>query len=336
MPRTPLDRRRPAATPGRRSATPLRLVGPVAPPRLADRLDAALAGRRSDLEALHGAAPVDTRDAALTLLAIHDLPAEPVADHGHGPAGRRHPALVDLTWRLEGEFLERVQEADEARRWVLPDDPSVAIRAVAAAGRVPAMYRWLAAVAEPEDVRAFLELEGGPEGAPGDGAELHAAMEGALRLRRTERTELPTACLDRPLLRSTLATNPWFHPETLGALGLIELRAGARARRVVTALRRTGAPPAALDFHAARARTGRQRARGWMDQVVCPLVDERPELGWRIVRGARWQWAVDARFHEGARGLLYAAPVPTDPAGVDPWADGAAPARPRLRLLSPG
>jgi hypothetical protein len=348
-------------------AARLRLVDPPAVTPLHAHLDDALARPRQSLAALRGAEPVDARDGALALLRIHDLHVAPLAELTGRPNRQHHPVVADLKWRLEGAFLERLQEADARRPWDLPSDPVEALRAIQAMDRLPAVYRWLADEATPHQVRAFLEFEGGPDGGfddlvaqcqvgvdgpakvelarnyweemgGGDPArvhtELHRSMAASLGLRQRLRTELPVACLDRMLLGTTLATNRWLQPEMIGALGLIELQAGPRCRQVVTALRRIGAPPEALPFYEEHARVDPGHGRAWLDQVVGPLVDDHPDLGWRIVRGARWRSTVNAGFLVAVSSLLGAGgprigagpvhvmdlggrrPVPTrDPAG---------------------
>jgi hypothetical protein len=321
----------------RTGAAHLRLVDPPTGLPLHARLDDALARPRQSLAALQGAEPVDARDGALSLLRIHDLHVAPLAELTGHPNRQHHPVVADLKWRLEGAFLERLQEADARRPWDLPGDPSEALRAIQAADRVPALYRWLADEATAHQVRAFLELEGGPDGGfddlvahcqvgvagpakvelarnywdemgGGDPArvhtELHRSMAASLGLRHRPRTELPVACLDRMLLGTTLATNRWFQPEMIGALGLIELQAGPRCRLVVAALRRIGAPAEALPFYEEHARVDPGHGRAWLDQVVGPLVDDHPDLGWRIVRGARWRSTVNAGFLVAVSSLL--------------------------------
>jgi hypothetical protein len=342
-------------------------VAPLPDERLADRLDAVLSLPSSALDGLRGAEPVDEQDAALTLLRVHDLHVGPLADLWQGPNRQHHPVIAELKWRLEGAFLERIQELDAHRRWDLPDDPVDALRAVQAVDRVPSMYRWLAEEADPEGVRSFLELEGGPDGGfddlvaqcqvglEGDAkvelarnywdemgrghearvhSDLHRTMSEALHLRHVARGELPMACLERTLLGSTLATNRWLQPEMLGALGLIELQAGPRCRKVVAALRRIGAPAAAFPFYEEHARADPHHGRAWLDRAVAPLIVEHPELGWRIVRGARWRSTVNARFLDAAQVMLCADPSPSGPFGPGPWVDRASSDRPQIRLVS--
>ena len=324
---------------GTRAGTHLALVEGPTDDSLAARLEAELARASSSLAGVRGAEPVDERDAALTLLRVHDLHVGPFAEAAGGPNRQHHPVIADLKWRLEAAFLERLQQLDSRRAWDLPSDPVDALRAIQAVDRVPPLYRWLAEEADGRELRAFLELEGGPDGGfddlvahcqlgvegeakvelarnywdemgRGDGSrvhtELHRRMAEALGLRRPARDAQPGACLERTLLGSTMATNRWLQPEMVGALGLIELQAGPRCRAVVAALRRIGAPAASLPFYEEHARVDPQHGRTWLVRVVGPLVAEHPDVAWRIVRGARWRSTVNARFLEAAQWFLVA------------------------------
>lgn len=325
----------------------------LSPDRLVDRLEVALARREASLAGLAGAEPVDDRDAVLTLQRVHDLHLGPFGQVASGANRQHHPVIADIKWRLECAFLERLEGWDEARRWDLPDDPIEALRAVQATDRVPWVYHWLAERASPGGVRTFLELEGGPDGrfddlvaqcqvgitggakvelahnywdemGRGDGAsvhtELHRVMADALGFRAVSRAEQPLACLERALLGSTLATNRWLQPEMVGALGLIELQAGPRCRKVVAALERIGAGEQALAFYEEHARVDPLHGRAWVDRVVTPLAAEHPDLAWRIVRGARWRSTITARFLAATHSVLGlvtdSSPGP-DPAGAE-------------------
>ena len=314
---------------------------------LAARLEAELSRPTASLAGLRGAEPLDARDAALTLLRVHDLHVGTFAELADGPNRQHHPVIADLKWRLEAIFLERLEEYDASRHRDLPGDSVEALRAIQAVDRVPPLYRWLADTADASDVLAFVQLEGGPDAGfddlvaqcqvgIGGGAKvelarnywdemgrgdedrvhtvLHRTMADALGLDPVPRQDLPVASLERTLLGTTCATNRWLQPEMVGALGLIELQAGPRCRAVVAALRRIGAPAAALPFYEEHARVDPQHGRTWLERVVAPLASEHPELGWRIVRGARWRSTVNARFLEAAHWLLLADPV-SPPAG---------------------
>lgn len=307
---------------------------------LARRLDAALAHPDDGARlALWGAEPADRRDGLVTLLRIHDLHTAPVGD----PAVRHqhHPAVAELKGRLEAALLDELIEADGRRGWRLPADPVAALRAVAAADQVPPVYDWLAHQADARAVVDFLSLEGGPDGGfddlvalaqvgldgpaklelatnywdeMGNGAaagvhtDLHRTLARSLGLRAVPRAEQPEAALARSALGTLLATNRWLQPELLGALGLIELQAGPRCRRVLTALRRVGAAPDAFPFYEVHATVDPHHGRQWLEHVVAPLAAADPAVGARMVTGARWRSTANAAFFDAVARALSVGP----------------------------
>jgi pyrroloquinoline quinone (PQQ) biosynthesis protein C len=128
--------------------------------------------------------------------------------------------------------------------------------------------------------------------------ELHRRLVAAIAMPRIPRDELPTECLERSVFSGLLATNRHLQPEMLGALGLIELQAGPRCRKVVAALRRLDAPTDAFPFYEEHAVADPRHGKRWLDEVVAPLADE---WGDRMVRGARWRQLVNERFFEAMR-----------------------------------
>jgi hypothetical protein len=305
--------------------------------RLHDRLARVLSEPGRSVESVAGAEPTDDHDAALALLQVHEMHLGPLPSVCAGRNLQHHPTIAELKWRLEGAYLARLADHDADRLWDVPDDPVDALRAIQAVDRVPPVYRWLAENATAGQVRRFLELEGGPDGGfddlvalcqlgvegeakvelarnywdelgGGDPArvhtELHRTMATSLGLRCVPLVDLPLAALERVLLGTTLATNRWLQPEMVGALGVIELQAGPRCRKVVEALRRTGAPPESIPFYDEHARVDPHHGRAWLDRVVAPLVGAHPDLGWRVVRGARWRSTVNARFLEAVLPML--------------------------------
>ena len=77
---------------------------------------------------------------------------------------------------------------------------------------------------------------------------------------------------------------------------MIECQAGPRCRRVVTALRRLGAPEAAVAFYAEHAAADPHHGKDWIDSAIAPLVHQRPAWGPRILTGAWWRISVNHRF----------------------------------------
>jgi hypothetical protein len=311
-------------------ATGPRLVGrPAARRSLHDDLGAALAGGDDEaVTRLADRTPADRRDAALTLAAIHDLHVSPVMQLGAAVRFQHHPAVAALKGRLEADVLHRLRRAEAALAWPLPDDPVAAVRAVAARDLVPALYRWVADTADRGELLDYLALEGGPDGgfddlvaicqvgldgAPklelatnywdemgtGDAGRVHTDLYRrfvrAVDLPTQPRDRQPTEAIERALLGSLLATNRARQPELVGALGLIELQAGPRCRRVLAGLDRLGFGADARAFYEEHAVTDPRHGKDWLDKVIGPLAAE-PFWAEGIVRGARWRWIVNNVF----------------------------------------
>jgi hypothetical protein len=134
-------------------------------------------------------------------------------------------------------------------------------------------------------------------GALGDvHTELHRELVDALELPVIPRDEQPVEALERSVLGSLLATNRHLQPEMVGALGLIELQAGPRCRRVVKGLERVDAPDGAFPFYREHAVADPRHGKDWLDNVVAPLAAGDDGWGRRMVQGARWRSIVNRRF----------------------------------------
>ncbi|MGH9263259.1 MAG: iron-containing redox enzyme family protein [Acidimicrobiales bacterium] len=273
-------------------------------------------------------APHDWRDLLLSLSSIHDLHTAPLDELGGAERFQHHPVIAGLKWELEEAFLAELARLDAAGGWDLPDGAAAAMRAIGVRELVPEIYEWLAGEADGDEIVQFLSIEGGPDGGfddlvaacqigldgrpklelarnywdeMGNGSlarvhtELHRKLTGSLGLSCPPREEQAVAALERSVLTGVLATNRWLQPELLGALGLLELQAGPRCRKVVAALERIGAGEEALDFYVEHATVDPRHGRDWVDNAVVPLEgDERWARG--IVRGARWRSIVNAGF----------------------------------------
>ena len=125
-------------------------------------------------------------------------------------------------------------------------------------------------------------------------------MAVALGWQPVPQDEQTVEALERSALCGLLAANHWLQPEMLGALGLIELQAGPRCRQVVQGLQRTGAPAASIPFYAIHAEVDPRHGRDWVDNAILPTLEQHPEWGPRIVRGAQWRSTVNARFFADA------------------------------------
>ena len=299
-------------------------------PALRERLSAALAGDGPGLDALATAQPRDRRDAVLSLLAVNDLHTAPLERLAGAERFQHHPAVAALKCRLDQGVLADLDQRDRMVDWRLPEEPAAAMRALGALGLVPDVYRWLADAATPEEVVAFLAFEGGPDGGfddlvaacqiglsgpaklelaqnywdeMGNGhldlvhTELHHKLARALGLPALTPDDQPVEALERAALASVLATNRRLQPEMVGALGLLELQAGPRCRKVVAALRRIGAPDDALHFYTEHATVDPRHGKDWIDKAVAPL-GEDPRWAAGIVRGGRWRSLVNAAFFD--------------------------------------
>ena len=195
---------------------------------------------------------------------------------------------------------------------------------------VPSIYRWIAASASWAGLRAFLEMEGGPDGgfddfvaigqigllgepklelarnywdemgrgSPGNvHTQLQHRMAAAVGLGSTPRSLLPIEALDRALLSTMLATNRRLQPELIGALGLIELQAGPRCRSVVRAMHRLGASEDALAFYQEHTVADPKHGKAWLNHVVRPLSTD-PWWAAGMVRGALYRSTVNAAFFD--------------------------------------
>lgn len=90
-----------------------------------------------------------------------------------------------------------------------------------------------------------------------------------------------------------------FH--ALGALGAIELTAPTRAVKVVQAFDRLGIDRAASHYFRLHAVVDLAHAQTWRDEVLTPVVTERPEVARFIAEGALMRLQAGARTYERYR-----------------------------------
>jgi hypothetical protein len=303
--------------------------------RLSEALDA------GDPSSLAGAACLDARDRFLTLLTIYDLHTAPLPSLGARVRFQGHPVVAELKARLEAEWVAALEvewvAAGALGEAGTADEVTRAMRVLAAKDRVHPAYRWLADEASYDDLLSFLALEGGPDGGFDDlvavcqvglsgsaklelgknywdemgrgvAAEVHTVLHQdlsrALALPVVPREELPVEALERIALNGLLATNRWLQPEMVGALGLLELQAGPRCRLVLQALDRLGAPEGAFPFYVEHAEVDPVHGKDWVEKAIVPLATEQPAWAERMVRGAFWRSAVNARFFAAVHASL--------------------------------
>ena len=266
------------------------------------------------------------------------------ARHQHHPAVAALKQRLEASWLAELDVAWAAQDrysddwtgpdsaGEDAVERVVRD-----LRSLAATDRLPEAYRWLGRTATLDELVAFLALEGGPDGGfddlvaacqvgltgsaklelgknywdemgcgdpDGVHTSMHQRMSRALGLPHLPRELLPVEALERVAVGGLLATNRWLQPEMIGALGLLELQAGPRCRLVVQGLERLGAPAEAFPFYAEHAAVDPVHGRDWVDKAVVPLVEQSPEWGPRIVRGAWWRSQLNLAFFTAAQRRL--------------------------------
>jgi hypothetical protein len=266
---------------------------------------------------------VTRRDRFLALLRIYEWRLGPVTDESRLA---EHPETTATKWSLESEWLAELAAFSDP---LLSGDVVSGMRSLAARDRLPEAYEWVARSASWDEVVRFLALEGGPDGGfddlvslcqvglsglakvelarnywdeLGNGAPdavhtvLHDRLVAAMTLPRVPLSEQPVSALERAALGGLLATNHWLQPEMLGALGLVELQAGPRCRKVLAAFDRLGAPADAYPFYVEHAEVDPRHGKDWLDNAIVPIVAAHPEWGPRILRGALWRSRVNAAF----------------------------------------
>ena len=304
--------------------------------RLADDLRAALDEGRPDL--IEVSSPVDRRDRFEALQQLYALHLAPLSTLGHRVVLQHSPVLAELRARLEAEWVHELDRAVSRVEATTPDDVHEALLDIAVHDRLPEVYTWLARQASWEELVHFLAVEGGPDGGfddlvaicqvglsgepklelatnywdeMGNGTlskvhtVLHDDLVRACALPRD--VELPVEALERSALNGLLATNRYLQPELVGSLGMTELQAGPRCRRVVQALERLGAPADAFPFYTEHAEVDPRHGRDWVENAVKPLVAADPSWGPRIVRGAAWRAWTNLQFFSAVRPQLLAA-----------------------------
>ncbi|MET0627620.1 MAG: iron-containing redox enzyme family protein [Acidimicrobiia bacterium] len=283
------------------------------------------------LPALDASQAVSWRDALSALIALHDLHLAPIETLGASVRLQHDPDTARVKRDLEARLVAHLDAASSSPR--LQADAVGELRRIAKQDLVPEAYEWLAREASFDELRHFLAIEGGPDGGFDDlvaicqigltgtaklvlGAnywdemgrgepdavhtELHRRLVRALDLSAPE-DALPIEALERTALNGLLATNRWLQPEMIGALGLLELQAGPRCRRVLAALQRLGAPADAFPFYEEHAAADPRHGKDWLERGVRAVEEAIPDASQHIVRGARWRSDVNHRLFESLR-----------------------------------
>jgi hypothetical protein len=101
--------------------------------------------------------------------------------------------------------------------------------------------------------------------------------------------------LARSNLMLGLATNRRYGFQALGALGLLELNAGASGALLNAGLKRLGYSPAACAYFAMRETWSSVRAHSWNEGVLLPYVAQDARTAAAIAEGALMRLVADAR-----------------------------------------
>jgi hypothetical protein len=288
-----------------------------------------------DLDGFATAVPRDRRDRVDMLQQVYDLHTAPLSVVGERARFQHHPAVSALKSRLEAEWLAELP--DVPAEFALETDMITAIRAMAVVDRLPSAYHWIADQADWDELVLFLAMEGGPDAGfddlvalcqiglagraklelaqnywdemgNGELSRVHTALHDqlvqAVAMPRLARADLPVEALERTALGGLLATNRRLQPEMVGALGMIELQAGPRCRKVLQGFDRLGAPAAAYAFYAEHADVDPRHGKDWVEKAVAPLVEADPAWRLRILRGAWWRLVLSSRFFAAAERSL--------------------------------
>ena len=103
---------------------------------------------------------------------------------------------------------------------------------------------------------------------------------------------------------AALAANRPYAYHAIGALGVVELTAPARAVLINAGLKRCGIASRARQYYALQATLDRQRAAAWNREVIAPLIAAEPEIAQPIGEGALLRLAAGARCYARHRAEL--------------------------------
>ena len=269
-----------------------------------------------------GAQPkMDSRALQLALNELNRLrlcPATPSADW-QADLGQAHELAL-----LEGEFLESSRQVVASRAAKAPCEAQAfaawfdALKE-SGPGQHDPLFDFLAERASLEQVRWFMQQEVAGEAGfddlvaltqirmleraklelarnywdemgRGKPAAMHGPMLGILsKLLGVDHGDVADVVPESLALGNVLvglAYNRRYAFHALGALGVIELTAPTRAVKVVQALDRLEVDRAGSHYFRVHATVDIAHARDWRDEVIIPIVAERPEVAVFIAEGA--------------------------------------------------
>jgi len=224
---------------------------------------------------------------------------------------------------LEGQLLEQLRKevapqinhdihnADEFIHWF----ESLQINGF---GQHHSLFDWLATTATYEQMRWFLTQEVAGEAGFDDlvaytqvklpvraklecarnywdemGRGKKGAMHGLLLERMTQflnlKPDINHTVWEVLALNNTmvgLALTRRYAYQSIGALGVIELTAPARAEKIATGMRRLGLRPQTYAYFDLHAALDVLHARAWLDEIIKPMVEDNPACAPFIAEGA--------------------------------------------------
>jgi hypothetical protein len=104
---------------------------------------------------------------------------------------------------------------------------------------------------------------------------------------------------------TALATTRRYAWQSVGALGIVELTAPTRVAKVADGLKRLGQPPVVRKYFELHAHLDVEHARGWIDNVLLPAVQEDPARAPLIAEGALMRLTCGQRCFDAYRHALW-------------------------------
>jgi Iron-containing redox enzyme len=284
----------------------------------------------------------DQRALHLTLSAFNRSRLEPALPAADWEAGLWHAGAAALA---EGRFLEAERQKVRSLAAEAPIDPAGFVEWLeglkqSGPGQFDPLFDFLANGASREQMRWFVKQEVAGEAGFDDLvalAQIKMPERAKLELARNYWDEMGrgrSAAMHGPMLSTLaealaidelpdqllvwealavgnvlvgLAYNRRYAFHALGALGAVELTAPTRAVRVAEGLERIGVSGKAVHYFRLHATIDLVHWRDWRDEVVLPLISERPEVMVSIAEGALMRLNAGARSFDRYRahfGLL--------------------------------
>jgi len=224
---------------------------------------------------------------------------------------------------LEGQFLEQLRQetTPDIGRNITDANEFIAwfeSLQVHGFGQHHPLFDWLATTATHEQMRWFLTQEVAGEAGFDDlvaytqvklpvraklecarnywdemGRGKQGAMHGLLLERMVQVLELKpdinNTVWEALALNNTmvgLALNRRYTYQSIGALGVIELTAPTRAKKVAAGMQRLGFNPQTYAYFDLHAALDVLHARAWLDEVIKPMVEDNPACAPLIAEGA--------------------------------------------------